>query len=158
MRNALGTIGAEQQVSDADYFQLSRVVTELAWRVDEGRADTLYELFTIGGELTLPNGVIRGREAIQAWGRQIVDNAPWRTIRHICGNMRFVYDGENAAVGTTMLTVFMVAIEQVSLTIPYSVGEDHDRFIRTPAGWKVTSRRWLELFERGDALELPKEI
>src|SRR5258705_8605775 len=42
--------------------------------------------------------------------------------------VRFVYDGNNAAIGTTALTVFMVAGEQASTTVPFNVGEDHDRF------------------------------
>jgi len=38
-------------VTDADHAQLSRLVTESAWRVDLGRADTLHELFVDDGEL-----------------------------------------------------------------------------------------------------------
>jgi len=79
---------------------------------------------------------------------------PWHTI-HVCGNMRFVYDGDNRAIGTLVLTVFMVVGEQASTTVPFSVGEDPDRFVRTEQGWRLTSRRWVELFARGDALNLP---
>jgi hypothetical protein len=68
--------------------------------------------------------------------------------------MRFVYDGDNAAFGTTVLTVFMVAGEQPATTVPFNVGEDHDRFVRTGQGWKFASRRWVELFARGDTIDL----
>ena len=146
---------AEQLVSETDHVQLSRFVTEHAWRVDNGRADTVHELYVDDGELTLPPGTVRGRDALHAWGRAIVDNTPWQTIRHVCGNMRFVYDGDNAAIGTTVLTVFMVAREQAATTVPFNVGEDHDRFVRTEQGWRLVSRRWVELFTRGDALNLP---
>ena len=98
---------------------------------------------------------MRGRQAILEWGRQIVDNTPWQTIRHVCGNMRFVYDGDNAAIGTSVLTVFMVAGEQASTTVLFSLGEDHDRFVRAEQGWRIVSRRWVELFTRGDVLNLP---
>ena len=30
--------------------------------------------------------------------------------------------------------VFMVAGEQASTTVPFNVGEDHDRFVRTEQG------------------------
>lgn len=147
---------AEQPVSEADYVQLSRLVIEHGWRTDHGRADTVHELYRDDGELTLPPGPIRGRDALREWGRQIVDNTPWKTIRHVCGNMRFVYDGDdNTAIGTTVLTVFMLAGEQASTTVPFSVGEDHDKFVRTEQGWRFVSRRWVELFARGDALSLP---
>ena len=69
--------------------------------------------------------------------------------------MRFVYDGDNAAIGTTVLTVFMVTGEQASTAVPFSVGKDHDRFVRTEQGWRFASRRWVELFTRGDTLNLP---
>ena len=147
---------AEQLVSETDHVQLSRLVTEHAWRVDNGRADTVHELYVDDGELTLPPGPVRGRDALRAWGRQIVDNTPWQTIRHVCGNMRFVCDGGNAAIGTTVLTVFMVAGEQAPTTVPFSVGEDHDTFERTEQEWKFASRRWVELIARGDALDLPR--
>jgi SnoaL-like domain len=65
----------EQHVSETDYVQLSRLVTEHAWRVDNGRADTIHELYVDDGELTLPHGPVRGRDALRERGRQIVDNA-----------------------------------------------------------------------------------
>ena len=40
-------------------------------------------------------------------------------------------------------------------TLPFSMGEDHDRFVRTAYGWKFASRRCVELFSRGDVLKLP---
>jgi hypothetical protein len=64
--------------------------------------------------------------------------------------MRFVTDGPDAAIGTTVLTVFMVAGSGPATTTPWSVGEDHDRLVRTPQGWRIASRRWVELFSRGD--------
>jgi SnoaL-like domain len=83
----------------------------------------------------------------------MVEAAPWRTIRHVCGNMRFVSRGPKEAEGITVLTVFMVAGSDASTTIPYSVGEDHDRFVRTEQGWKLVSRHWVELFSRGDSIK-----
>jgi len=149
---------AEQLVSETDHLQLSRLVTEHAWRADNGRADTIHELYVDDGELSLGTSSLRGREAIREWGRQLVENPPWRFIRHVCGNMRFVSDGPDAAEGTTILTVFMVAGSEAATTQPFSVGEDHDRFVRTEDGWRFVSRRWVELFARGDVLTLPQDV
>jgi len=90
MSQSQGAAPAEQLVTETDHVQLSRLVTEHAWRVDNGRANTVHELYIDDGELTLPPGPVCGREALHAWGQQIVDNTPWQTIRHVCGNMRFV--------------------------------------------------------------------
>jgi SnoaL-like protein len=88
---------SEQLVSETDHVELSRLVTEHAWRADQGRADTIHELYVDDGELVVGPTPLRGREAILEWGRQLAVNAPWRSIRHVCGNMRFVSDGPEAA-------------------------------------------------------------
>ena len=84
-------------VNESDHVQLSRLVLEHAWRADNGRADTIHELYVDDGVLDLPPAALRGREAIHEWGRQLVQAPPWRIIRHVCGNMRFVTTGENTA-------------------------------------------------------------
>jgi hypothetical protein len=155
MSQAENATTVEQLVSDADHVQLSRLVTEHAWRVDNGRADTLHELYVDDGESIVGPTPLRGRQAIYEWGRQLVEAPPWSCIRHVCGNMRFVADGANAAEGTTVLTVFLVAGPGAATALPWMVGEDHDRFVRTGHGWRLVSRRWVELFTRGDVVDLP---
>ena len=55
----------ETLVSDVDHVQLERLVTEAAWRVDEGPLDTLYELFVADGMLLLGDSEPKGRDAIK---------------------------------------------------------------------------------------------
>jgi hypothetical protein len=152
--NTNAAIAPEDLVSNADYVQLSRLVIEHAWRTDHAQSHTLHELWVDEGELDLGSTVLRGRDAIRAWGRELDEHPPWKTIRHVCGNMRFVNRGPDAAEGTTVLIVFMDA-DGTEPAVPFNVGEDHDRFVRTERGWRLLSRRWIELFARGDALELP---
>jgi hypothetical protein len=128
-------------------------VIEHAWRTDNGRADTLHELWAEDGELDLGSTVLRGRQAIADWGSQLVENPPWLTIHHVCGNMRFVMDGADAAVGSTILIVFM-DVDGTKSSVPFNVGEDHDRFVRSEQGWRFASRRWVELYRRGDSIDL----
>jgi len=146
---------ADQLVNEADYLELSRLVLEHAWRTDNGRADTVYELYVEDGVLDVGTP-LHGRQAIQEWGRQLVASPPWRIIRHACTNARFVADGPDAAEGTCVLTVFMAAGEDEATTLPWNVGEDHDRFVRTEEGWRFVSRRWVNLFARGDTVKLPQ--
>jgi hypothetical protein len=147
---------SERPVSDADHVQLSRLVTEHSFRADSGRSDTLHELYVEDGELELQGTTLRGRRAIAEWGRQLAQNPPWRLIRHVCGNMRFVADGPEAAEGITILTVYMETGSGPATTVPFNVGEDHDRFVRTECGWRFASRRWVALFSRGEGLTLPQ--
>jgi len=141
-------------VNDADYTQLCRLVVEHAWRTDNGHSDTLHELWAEDGELDLGSSTLRGQAAIAEWGRQLVERPPWVTIHHICGNMRFVAEGPDAAAGSTILMVFMDA-DGTRSTVPFSVGEDRDRFVRTESGWRFAFRRWISLYERGDTIDIP---
>jgi SnoaL-like domain len=134
-------------VNDADQCELVRLITELTWRIDHGRAATVHELFVDDGELVLgPEEVVRGREAITEWG-QTIDEAGWR-IRHVISNMRFSVDADDAAEGTTLVTAFMHERDELGTAVPWTVGEDHDRFVRTEQGWRFASRRWEQLFLR----------
>jgi SnoaL-like domain len=140
------TTNRDRLVSDADHVALERLVTEAAWRVDEGRSETLNELFTEDGVLILGTNELKGRDAIQTWGRQLDEARTYACIRHVAGNMRFTIVGDNEAEGVTILTVFMD--DDTSTTVPWVVGEDHDHFVRTEEGWRFKSRRWTQLFLR----------
>lgn len=139
-------------VSDADHLSLSRLVTESAWRVDSGCAGTLHELFVDDGELRVEQ-TYRGREAIRAWGQALESANPYPGIRHLASNMRFTAagtdsEGRDIAEGVTVLTVYLNDAEGRPTSTPWVVGEDHDRFVRTGAGWRFTHRAWVQLFAR----------
>lgn len=124
-------------------------------RVDNGHADTVFELYTADGELSLVGSEpLRGREAIRDWGWQIASNPPWNLIRHVVSDMHFVYDGPDAARGTHVVTAFMDA-DGTRSSVPWNLGEDYDRFVRTEDGWRIASRSFTALFERGDTIDIP---
>ena len=136
-------------VSDADHVALSRLVIEHAWRLDSDQADTLHELYTEDGKLYVLPSPLLGRSAIRQWGQQLVDAPPWRFVRHVCSNMRFVSLGPDQAEGVSLFTVYMAESERAS-PVPWSVGEDHDRFVRTDVGWRFMERQWRELFSAAE--------
>jgi hypothetical protein len=138
----------KRPVSDADHLQLSRLVVEAAWRVDLGTADTLYELFVQDGTLTLGETVLKGWEQIREWGRSAVEAHTFDGIRHVCGNMRFLATGDDTAEGITVLSVYFDDEHKPGTSVPWTVGEDHDQFVRTDHGWRLSARRWVSLFER----------
>lgn len=143
---------AGRLVSDADHVQLTRLVTELAWLVDNRRSSAFGELVTedavmdIGGDEPL-----RGRAAIADWGLRM-ETPPWNSIHHAVANARFVEDGPDAAIGSTLLIVF-VDTDGTRPSVPMFVGEDHDRFVRTDQGWRLASRSWTELYSRGGSID-----
>ena len=134
----------DQLVTAADHLQLARLVTEISWRIDHGQADTVHELFVDEGTMTLGPTTLSGREHIREWGRQRA-SATYRT-RHVCTNMRFVADGDDAAEGTTIITQYRGEDDGTGTTLPRVVGEDHDRFVRTDHGWRFAARHWHQLF------------
>jgi hypothetical protein len=135
-------------VSDADHLELSRLVTELAWRIDAGLASTAYELFASGGEIHIGSVNAVGIEAIKAWGKQLDEANVLPGIRHAVTNLRFVDDGDDRAHGTSLLTAYFVSAGKPNTTAPFAVGEDHDSFVRTDQGWRFASRTWVQLFSR----------
>src|SRR5262249_33102856 len=129
---------------DADHLALSRLVVELSWLIDHGRADSIWELFVVDGVLDTGGTPLVGHDAIRDWGRSRVAS-PVRT-RHICSGMRFTDRGDGRATGSTLLTVFMHEGDGVGPAAPAVVGEDTDEFVHTDVGWRFASRTFETLF------------
>ena len=134
----------EQLVSDADHLALSRLVEEISWRIDHGRADSVWELFVPDGVLATSGAPLVGHDAIRAWGKTRAASAA-RT-RHIVSGMRFTDAGDGRAAGSTLLTVFIHEGDGRGPAIPSVVGQDTDEFVRTEAGWRFVSRTFEVLF------------
>ena len=134
----------ETPVTSNDYIELSRLVTEIAWRIDHERADTVWELFIPSGTLNSNGNPLIGHEAIRSWGEDRIKSTT--LTRHICSGMRFVKKSETEVSGTTLLTVFSTEKDTQGQPIPKVVGEDYDEFVRTPEGWKFSSRTFKTLF------------
>jgi hypothetical protein len=63
--------------------------------------------------------------------------------------MRFLVTGDQTAEGVTVLTVFFDNLRTTpGSSVPWTVGEDHDRFVRTEQGWRLLARSWTSLFQR----------
>jgi hypothetical protein len=134
----------EQLVSDADHLSLSRLVVEIAWRIDHGQADRVWELFVADGVLDTSGTPLVGHDAIRDWGRARV--ASTVQTRHISSGMRFIDRGSDRATGSTLLTVFMHDGDGRGRPVPVVVGEDTDEFVRSDSGWLFASRTFQTLF------------
>ena len=59
-------------VSAADYIELFRLVNEIAWRIDHGRADTVWQLFAPTGTLDSGRDPLVGQDRDPALGRRTI--------------------------------------------------------------------------------------
>ena len=136
-----------EPVSDADYLQLSRLLVEMVWRLDNGCAETVHELFIDDGRLNVGEKPLTGKAALRAWGAEFDKDPP--AIHHVLSNARFIATGNDRAIGTSTLTAYMATQDHKGLaTVPLAVGVDHDEFVRTADGWRFSCRRWQPLFTR----------
>ena len=118
----------------ADHFALTQLLTEMAWRVDSGRADTAWELFTEDAELGLGATVLRGRDAIRRWGTE----RPAVRTRHVYTNTRFTLTGVDTAEGVCIVTLYTG--DGGGDAVPFAVSEEIGRYVRTEDGWRFAAR------------------
>lgn len=132
-------------VSDADHVQLTRLVEEFVYNVDNGTAVNIHRLFVEDGVLDTDQRA-EGREAIRAWGESL--DGMDLGIRHVLKNPRFVMTGPDTASGTSTLTAYLMTEDGAAATVPFAVGQDIDEFLRTEDGWRFVSRHWESFFRR----------
>jgi hypothetical protein len=133
-------------LTSVERSDLAQLVVEVAWRIDHGAADTVYELFTEDAVMQLGDqSPIRGRHALMEWGDRRVA-LPRRTI-HSCANFRFRKIDPETADGTVAVTIYLAEGGRASST-PFAVGEFTDVYRRAPNGWLVEARTMTVLFDR----------
>ena len=82
-------------------------------------------------------------------GRSALEAHTFEGIGHVCGNMRFLATGDDTAEGITVLSVYVRnQHEAPGTSVPWTVGEDRDQFVRTENHSRLFARRWVSLFER----------
>lgn len=123
----------------ADEAACAHLCTDFANHLDARRYAQVLGLFTEDGTLDRLGTVFRGRQAIAGF----LEARPGDVqTRHLCTNIRVDFDGEDQATGRCYVLFFQGAGEGVPrMAGPPSVVEYHDRFLRTPAGWRIHTRR-----------------
>jgi hypothetical protein len=122
-----------------------RLITEYCRRVDFGNAREIADLFTEDGQWEGVELKLTGRDQIRDWFTKR-EGVTRRVSRHVCTNVAIdlvsadeaeslcymINYRHDRAEGDTGLPVVM--------EVPKFVGELHDRFRRTPEGWRFSSR------------------
>ena len=103
--------------------------------------------FAEDGELVLPFGTFRGREALE---RRLAESAGKTVSRHFMSTTEIrVIDARNASG----ISYAMIFVEPASpdgpppTSGPFAIGEYHDTFRLTDEGWKFARREFVPAFE-----------
>lgn len=133
---------ALQQI--ADERACERLVTLYTHLVDFGDAAAIADLFTADGVWRTDEFSMDGQDEIRAgFGRR--QGVARRQSRHVCTNVIITVDGE-AATGLCYLVNYRhdsetgQAEKPAPADVPKFVGEYHDTFVRTAAGWRFKDR------------------
>ena len=120
--------------------QLTALCTEYVWRLDNGHAARVTELFTDDGVWEGPWGAMRGRAELQtAWNARAQRGV--RT-RHMLTNLRFLRNGADRASGQISQIVFVAEGDAPFPADPNIIAENIDEYRRGSDGiWRFESRR-----------------
>lgn len=145
----MSTLQNDELVDASDYTALTRLALEVAWRVDNGEAASLTDLFTEDGSIATLGEPSVGHAAIRSWGQMMDTHSPIPGVRHVLTNFRFVAEGADHAIGTMYVTAYLPADPGgMAETTPFAMGRGTDHYRRTPSGWKVASRIFEPYFLR----------
>jgi len=144
-------IPAERLLIEHECARLQTLYTLYADRLD---VEAFTQLFTPDGSIRVPEApAFVGHDAIRASMRALA--ATGVTSRHLCTNSLIDVRDAASADGVCYLVVFNSAEPPDAMGFrpvdrPGTVGEYHDRFRRTPAGWRFESRELHRVFRRMD--------
>ena len=146
--------GSFATVSAADRAAIEALCVEYAWRIDNGFAATIPDLFTEDASWEGPHGVTRGRAELDAlWGARA--KRPGLT-RHLISNIRLARSEAGVLQGWVSFTLLSAAPESDPLPKPVLVADHIDTYDQgTDGAWRFTSRRVLPLFHDGQFAPQP---
>jgi hypothetical protein len=128
------------------------LLTEFAFRIDNGLGASIDELFVEDGTITTPAFVLADRAAIRAqFTRRAHDTS--RRSRHYWSNLRIARQGELIRATTNVLTVIKLAGSPPTIMI----GSSSDTFAPRGDGWAFKDRS-LEVIVEGHLMAAGLDI
>ena len=142
------------EVSAADRVAIEALCIEYAWRIDNGFAARIPDLFTEDATWEGPHGVTRGREELDAlWGARA--KRPGVT-RHLISNIRLARSETGVLKGWVSFTLHSATPGADPLPKPVLVADHIDTYHQGQDGvWRFASRRVLPLFHDGQFAPQP---
>jgi hypothetical protein len=128
--------------------QCRDLVVQLCQLSDHGEREKSVDLFTADGTWIRGGKPFKGREEML----QSFRGSPTQVIRHLTSNILITVKDDNSAEGVTYYLAFHndpgTAEPKLPLPLePFSLGEWHDRFTRTPSGWRISHREVKRFFQ-----------
>jgi hypothetical protein len=126
---------------------IEQLVSELLWRLDHGKADTAWELYTEDATTTGPLGAMDGREAIRAWGQKraaVTDVVG----RHFIGGIRLAW-ADGVLTGCVAYQTFRDS--SADPLVPASVGEFREEYRKVDGRWLIARREIVPIFGGANA-------
>jgi hypothetical protein len=121
-----------------------QLVMTYAKLIDFDKAEQVADLF-------IPNGVWESDKSQKVGGDGIRKDFGIRqrkiprVSRHVCTNISITVISDEEAIGLTYFTLYRDKVSSKSKfarsSAPTMVGEYHDRFVLTEAGWRFASRK-----------------
>lgn len=126
------------------------LVTMLTQFGDHGEAENAVALFTEDGTWIRGGKPFKGRAALLDSYRR---GSATQVTRHVGANTMITVTDDNNATGVTYYIAYHHDPKTANPTLPlpldppFSMGEWHDKFVRTPAGWRFSFRETRRLFQ-----------
>ena len=128
---------------------LHELVTEFAYLVDFGPADTIADLFVEDGSYGWGDRRSVGRDAIRNTYRARAARG-LRTTRHLSTNLRLTMAGDHEAHGQSIWLIFAEDGPPPHPAVPLLVADVHDVYVRQDSRWLFRSRQLDDVFVAPD--------
>ena len=121
------------------------LVLDYAYYRDRPDADAFADVFAEDAVLIVLDQEFVGRDAIAARLRD-ADSGP--VYRHMMSTIRIFPAGDDKASGVSYVAVYSAPAGDLPRPLgqPLAIGEYHDQFAHTPAGWKIQRREFVSVF------------
>jgi hypothetical protein len=122
-------------------WELVKLNTSFAYFMDHGHFESMIELFTADAHFDRAGNVHHGQDEI----REAMRERPKMTARHRLTNFHFINVSEDSAEGVICAMVYHGPPQEDETPAVYDVDgcrlmEFHDKYTRTPEGWRIASR------------------
>lgn len=121
-----------------------QVVLDYAYYRDRPDADSVANLFSIGGTFTIGPDTFSSREAIR---NRIAAGADGPIFRHMMSTIHIEPLGENEATGISYATVYVAPAGDLPRQVGVfaALGEYHDTFVREGETCKIKAREFVRV-------------
>lgn len=136
-----GERASQRLLSFDDERAIERLIYDVAWLIDSGRADQVHASFTEDAVVTGAGPAdLLGRTMIREWGESRARAR--RTSRHVLSNVRVEALSDDRARASAYLLLYRRDEDEPGSTLPFLVGDSVDDLSRGEDGaWRIARRQ-----------------